>query len=198
MCDLSRFLLEPVFPEAHSKPRHDLERIGHVQNIGFSAAPAAIWIEADSAPFADETPAHYVWFFAMAAGCEPFRMPWGRAGLADLIEVGEERQNRDAFAALIDERFRTAQRCPGAAQKFTNQLARLRSMNLPVGLLLGPARAGNEQELCIGPYGSRSAAASSPPAVSPCCGKRVPMTVVRNAGSSTSIRSICAGAVSPA
>ena len=53
--------------------RHHLKRIRHVHHVGLAARPSAVWIEAHSAPLADEPPAHHVRLFAMAAGRQSFR-----------------------------------------------------------------------------------------------------------------------------
>ncbi len=60
-----------------------------------------------------------------------------------------------AFAALVDQRFAAAQRCAGGAQEAENQLAGLGDVDLAVGLLLGPAGAGDEEQLRVGADGLR-------------------------------------------
>jgi hypothetical protein len=102
---------------------------------------------------ADEAPAHDVRLFAVAAGGEALGVARRRTGLADLIHVRQEGKNGVPFAALIDERFAAAQRRAGRAQEAENQFARFGSVNLAVGLLLGPACAGNEEQLRVGTNG---------------------------------------------
>ena len=60
-----------------------------------------------------------------------------------------------ALAALVDQRFAAAQRCAGRAQEAENQLAGFGGMDLAVGLLLGPAGAGDEEHLRVGADGLR-------------------------------------------
>ena len=90
-------------PQKRVHALHDLKCIGHVHHIRLAACPAAVGVEADRTPLADETPAHHVRLFAMAAGRESLRMPGRRTSLAHLIEMREKRQDRDPVAALIDK-----------------------------------------------------------------------------------------------
>ena len=89
---------------------HHLEGIGDVKHVGLAARPAAIRVQIDGAALADETPADRVRFFAVTAGAQTFRMPRRRAGLADLVQVRQERQHRLAFAAQVHQRFAAAER----------------------------------------------------------------------------------------
>ena len=72
-----------------------------------------------------------------------------RAGLADLVEVRHEAEHRLAFAAEVDQRLAAAQRGLRRAQEPEDQLLGLGGMRRAVGLLLGPAGAGDEQQLGV-------------------------------------------------
>src|ERR1700683_74147 len=63
----------------------------------------------------------------------------------------QEGKNGAPVAALINERFATAQRRARSAKKLENQAAGLVGMNLPIRLLLGPSRAGHKQKFGVGP-----------------------------------------------
>ena len=90
--------------------------------------------------------------FAVATGCQsPFACRRRRPGLSHLIEMCQKWKHGAALAALVDQRFRTAQRRARRIQKFQNQLARLLHVNLPIRLLLRPSRARNKQQLRIRP-----------------------------------------------
>src|SRR6266702_444572 len=67
-----------------------LEGIGNIHNVGFAAGPAAVGVERDGAPLSDESPAYDVRLLTMAAGGKSLSMSRSRAGLPDLIHVGEE------------------------------------------------------------------------------------------------------------
>ncbi len=87
----------------------DLESVGDVEDVGFAAGPAAVGVEADGAAFVDEAPSDGVGFFAVAASGEAFGMSWCGAGLADLVQMRQEREDSLAFAALVDQRFAAAE-----------------------------------------------------------------------------------------
>jgi hypothetical protein len=78
-----------------------LEGIGYVDYVGFAACPAAVGVEGDGAAVGDEAPADDVRFFAVTAGGEAHGVAGRCAGLADLVEMGEEGKDGVAFAALI-------------------------------------------------------------------------------------------------
>ena len=80
-------------------------------------------------------------------------MPRRRAGLADLVQVRQERQHRLAFPALVHQRFAAAERRAAELEEIANQFLRLRHVRLAVGLFLRPAGAGDKQQLRIGPDG---------------------------------------------
>ena len=102
-------------------------------------------------------------------------MPRRRAGLADLVQVRHEAQHRLALAAQVHQRLAAAQRSLGRAQKAQDQRLRFGRVDRAVGLLLGPAGAGHEQQLGVrtngllvglrrlhaGDRGARGAAAST-------------------------------------
>ena len=86
----------------------------------------------------------------MAAGGEPLGVARRRAGLADLVHVREEGKHglllARAFRLLVRQRLAAAERCSAEAQEREDQLSGLGDVNLPVGLLLGPARPGDKQQ----------------------------------------------------
>ena len=163
--------------------RHHLERIGHVHHIGLAARPSAIRIERNCPPLADKPPAHHVRLLAMAAGREPLGMPRRRARLSDLVQMRQKGKHGLPVAALVNQRFRTAQR-RAALAKSPESARPLRSHVLcPSGcFLVQPAPATN------------SSFASGRIVCSSCFGARNPVTVVRIAGSSTAT---CSTVVSP-
>src|SRR5581483_7257678 len=69
---------------------HHLERISDVHHIGFAPGPAAVRIERDGPAFADKPPTDYVRLLAVAACREPLLVTGRRAGLSDLVHMGEE------------------------------------------------------------------------------------------------------------
>ena len=71
---------------------------------------------------------------------------------------GHELQDRFALAAQIHQRFAAAQRGLGGAQEAENQLLRFGAMYRAVALFLGPAGAGYEEQLGVGPEWSCSSA----------------------------------------
>src|SRR5210317_680281 len=81
---------------------NNLESVGHIEDIGFTLCPSAVGIEGDSAALADKTPADGMRLFAMAAGSQPFWMPWGGASLADLVEVAHE-TDHFPLAGLVNQ-----------------------------------------------------------------------------------------------
>ena len=72
------------------------------------------------------------------------------------MQMSEERKNGLALAALIDQRLGAAERSARGAQEGENMLACFGSVDLSVGLLLGPACAGDKQQLRVGANGSGS------------------------------------------
>ena len=68
------------------------------------------------------------------------------SGLADLVEVGEEGQHGLALAAHVHQGLAAAKRGLGLAEKTEDELAGLGHMGDAVGLLLGPAGPGHEQQ----------------------------------------------------
>ena len=100
------------------------------------------------AALADEAPTHHVRLFAVAAGGQALGVTRRRAGLADLVHVRQEGKHGLAFAALVDERFAAAERCACCAQESENEIGGFGGVHLPVGLLLGPSRAGDEEHAC--------------------------------------------------
>jgi len=143
-CELRAWFQQFVYP------LHDRECIGDVDDVGFASGPTAVGIERDGAALADKAPADDVRLFAVAAGGEALGVPRRRARLTDLVEMGEKGKDGAALAALVDERFRAAQRRARCAQEFQDDFARLRCVNLAVGLFFRPARSGNKQQLRFG------------------------------------------------
>jgi hypothetical protein len=87
----------------------DLEGVDDVDDIGFAACPSTIGVEGDGTAFADEAPADNVGLFAVTAAGEALGVAGRGAGLADLIQVGEERKYGMTVAALVNEGFATAE-----------------------------------------------------------------------------------------
>ena len=131
----------------------DLKGVGDVDDVGFAARPAAVGVERDGAAVGDEAPADYVGFFAVAAGGKAFGVARRGAGLADLIQMRQEGKDGFAFAALIDERFAAAERRAGGVQEAENEFAGFGGVDLAVGLFLGPACAGDEEQFGVGADG---------------------------------------------
>ena len=90
--------------------RHHLEGVGHVQDISLAAGPAAIGIEIDGAPLANESPTHGVRLLAVAARGQPLGMAWRGPGLSHLVEVAHEAQRRLVLAGELDQGFAAAER----------------------------------------------------------------------------------------
>ena len=130
-----------------------LKGVGYVDYVGFAAGPAAVGVEGDGAAVGDEAPADDVRLFAVAAGGEALGVARRCAGLADLVQMREEGKNGVAFAALVDERLAAAERCAGLAQEAEDEVGGFGDVDLAVGLLLGPASAGDEEEFGVGADG---------------------------------------------
>ena len=94
-----------------------------------------------------------MWFLAVAAGGQPLGVTRGGPGLADLVEVREERQDGLSFPGKIDQRLRAAQRRPGLFEEALDQGDGLLDLDLAVRLLLRPARPGHKQQVGVGADG---------------------------------------------
>lgn len=123
----------------------NLERIGHIQHVGFPACPSTVGIQIDGSAFVDETPADHMWLFTMAAGRKTFGMAWGCAGLAHLIQVGHKSKHCLILTALVHQRFAAAQRSAGIAKELEDQLFRFRSVRFSIGVLPRPTSASGKQ-----------------------------------------------------
>lgn len=92
---------------------HDFEGVGDIDDVGFAARPSAVGVEIDGAALVDEAPSNDMRLFTVTTSGEPLRVTWSGAGLSDLVEVREERENCLVLAALVDERFAAAERSAG-------------------------------------------------------------------------------------
>src|SRR3972149_6102886 len=70
-------------------------------------------------------------------------------GLADLVQVAHEREDVVSLTRLIHQRLAASQRGAGLVEKTENGPCRIVEMDLAVGLLLGPAHTGHEEQLRI-------------------------------------------------
>ena len=89
----------------------------------------------------------------MTAGGKAFGMTRGCAGLADLVEMGEEWEDWLAFSSLIDQGFAAAEGCAGEAEEAEDEVGGFGDVSLAVGLLLGPAGSGDEEHFGVGSDG---------------------------------------------
>ena len=167
--------------------RHHLERIGDVDHIGLAPRPSAIRVERNRPPLADEAPAHYMRPLSVTTSRQALRVARCRASLTDLIHMREKRQDDVPFAALVDERFRAAQRRTRCAKKIKISSPASLAMNLPVRLLLCPACPRDKQQLRF--RSNRLLIL---------LGARNPVTFVRSAGNSTGTDSTCTLPSAPA
>jgi hypothetical protein len=87
--------------------------------------------------------------------------------------VGHELEDLLPLARLVDERLGGAEGGAGGPEEAEDELLRLLGVRLAVGLLLGPAGAGDEEELRVGLDGLLAAG-------------RGAGAVVREAGAATS------------
>jgi hypothetical protein len=134
---------------------HHLEGVGDIDHVGLAAGPAAVGVERDGAALADEAPAHHVRLFAVAAGGEALGVARRCAGLADLVQVREEGKHGVALRRPGRPAICCCRAMRRRAQEAEDQFAGLGGVNLAVGLLLGPAGAGDEQQLGVGADGLR-------------------------------------------
>ena len=79
----------------------DLECVRHVEHVGLALRPTAAFVGVDRPPLVDETPPNHVRLFPVATGRLSLRVPGRRAGLADLIQVTENREHLFALARLF-------------------------------------------------------------------------------------------------
>eukprot|EP00828_Plagiopyla_frontata_P022657 TRINITY_DN29250_c0_g1_i1.p1 TRINITY_DN29250_c0_g1~~TRINITY_DN29250_c0_g1_i1.p1 ORF type:complete len:505 (+),score=162.05 TRINITY_DN29250_c0_g1_i1:111-1625(+) len=147
-----------ILPQAGSTKQlvdllHDLEGVAHVKHVALALGPAAARVGVDGAAFADEAPAHHVGLLAVAAGGQSFRMARGRAGLPHLVHVRQKRDDRPALAGDVHQRLGGTQGSLGAPEETLNQGLGNVHVHAAVGLLLGPARTGNQQHVRVGPDG---------------------------------------------
>ena len=128
---------------------HDGKGVGHVKHVGLALRPATGGVEVDGASLVDEAPADGVRLFAVAAGGQPLGVARRGAGLADLVEVAHELEHLLALAAQIDERFGAAEGGLRLPEETEDDLLGLGGVRLAVGLLLGPAGAGDEEQFRV-------------------------------------------------
>ena len=151
---------------------HHREGVGDIDHVGLAAGPAAVGVQRDGAPVADEPPAHHVRLLAVAAGGEalgwrgvepvcPIWFMWVRKG-----STGSPSPPWSTSDLLLPSD------APASAQEAENQLASFGDMHLAVGLLFGPSGAGDKEHLGVGTDGLRV----------PAPGRGEPLTVVRSAG----------------
>jgi len=69
--------LTRLFSQQRVHLSHDLERIRHVEHVGFPPRPAAVGIQIHRPAFVDEPPPDGVRFLSMAAGGQALGVPRG-------------------------------------------------------------------------------------------------------------------------